>query len=130
MINSRGKTIKNKNCSQCGKIFACGNIDEGHSCWCNTYPPLFTSGTHDCLCPVCLKIACSKKIDAYVSSLTTEEAVNNKAKDLPKIDKLIEGLDYYYEDGKYVFTSWYHLKRGACCANGCRHCPYGYKKQI
>ncbi|MGW8121082.1 MULTISPECIES: DUF5522 domain-containing protein [Roseivirga] len=27
-----------------------------------------------------------------------------------------------------VFTAKYHLKRGYCCKNGCRHCPYGYKK--
>jgi hypothetical protein len=23
-----------------------------------------------------------------------------------------------------VFTARYHLKRGTCCSNGCRHCPY------
>lgn len=27
-----------------------------------------------------------------------------------------------------VFTEAYHLKRGYCCKNGCRHCPYGFKK--
>lgn len=32
--------------------------------------------------------------------------------------------DYYIEDGKYVFTSKFHLKRGHCCGSGCRHCPY------
>ncbi len=37
---------------------------------------------------------------------------------------LIEGTDYYIEDGKYVFTEAYHLKRGSCCNSGCRHCPY------
>ncbi|MER0438186.1 DUF5522 domain-containing protein [Emticicia sp. W12TSBA100-4] len=36
--------------------------------------------------------------------------------------------DYYYENGFLVFTSAYHLKRGYCCKNGCRHCPYGHKK--
>jgi hypothetical protein len=31
-----------------------------------------------------------------------------------------------YQDGSYwVFTSQYHLRRGYCCENGCRHCPYG-----
>ncbi|MFO0554945.1 MAG: DUF5522 domain-containing protein [Polyangiaceae bacterium] len=40
---------------------------------------------------------------------------------------LIEGEDYYVEDGKYVFTERYHLKRGSCCGSGCRHCPYGRK---
>jgi hypothetical protein len=37
---------------------------------------------------------------------------------------LVEGIDYYVEDGKYVFTEVYHLKRGHCCNSGCRHCPY------
>jgi hypothetical protein len=32
--------------------------------------------------------------------------------------------DFYIEDGKYVFTKEFHLKRGHCCANNCRHCPY------
>jgi hypothetical protein len=36
--------------------------------------------------------------------------------------------DYYYENGFMVFTEAYHLKRGYCCKNGCRHCPYGFKK--
>jgi hypothetical protein len=38
--------------------------------------------------------------------------------------KLIEGIDYYWENGLMVFTSEYHLKRGYCCDSGCRHCPY------
>lgn len=46
--------------------------------------------------------------------------------------KKIPGLDdedyYYTDDGFIVFTAAYHLKRGYCCKNGCRHCPYGYKK--
>jgi len=46
--------------------------------------------------------------------------------DLPP---LVEGEDYYLEDGKYVFTANYHLKRGYCCESGCRHCPYGFVKK-
>ncbi len=38
----------------------------------------------------------------------------------------IEGLDYTIEQGNYVFTRWFLLKQGKCCANKCRHCPYGY----
>ncbi len=40
---------------------------------------------------------------------------------------LIEGEDYYYEGGYMVFTKKYHLKKGECCGNGCRHCPFNYK---
>lgn len=43
--------------------------------------------------------------------------------------RLVEGEDFYYnEQGFRVFTEKYHLKRGFCCKNGCKHCPYGYDK--
>lgn len=31
---------------------------------------------------------------------------------------------YYLENGKVVFTPEYHLQRGNCCGNHCRHCPF------
>ncbi|HLD86644.1 MAG TPA: DUF5522 domain-containing protein [Candidatus Nanoarchaeia archaeon] len=37
-----------------------------------------------------------------------------------------------YQDPKtdlQVFTRIYLLKR-PCCQTGCRHCPYGFKKEI
>ncbi len=40
--------------------------------------------------------------------------------------KLIEGVDYYMnESGLLVFTELYLSKRGYCCKNRCKHCPYG-----
>lgn len=43
-------------------------------------------------------------------------------------NKLVEGEDFYYtEQGYIVLTAQYHLERGHCCGNGCRHCPYLYK---
>ncbi len=42
--------------------------------------------------------------------------------------QLIEDLDFYYnEQGLMVLTEKYHLERGYCCGNGCRHCPYDYE---
>ena len=35
--------------------------------------------------------------------------------------------DFYYEGPYLVFTEQYHLKRGSCCGNKCRHCPYKTK---
>jgi hypothetical protein len=32
--------------------------------------------------------------------------------------------EYYFEDGRMVFTATYHLRRGYCCGSRCRHCPY------
>lgn len=47
-------------------------------------------------------------------------------------EELSEEPDYYLnEDGLMVFTASYHLKRGYCCGNDCKHCPYEgkFKKQ-
>jgi hypothetical protein len=44
---------------------------------------------------------------------------------------LTEGVDYYIDKtGLMVFTEKYHRDRGYCCKSGCRHCPYGFKKNI
>jgi hypothetical protein len=41
---------------------------------------------------------------------------------------LIEGEDFYYnEQGLMVLTEAFHLKRGFCCGNGCKHCPYHFE---
>jgi len=37
---------------------------------------------------------------------------------------MTEGIDYYLESGKYVFTAHFLKSRGYCCGSGCRHCPY------
>lgn len=42
-------------------------------------------------------------------------------------NKLIESVDFYFENGFMVFTEKYHIGRGYCCGNGCRHCPFDYK---
>ena len=41
---------------------------------------------------------------------------------------LKEGEDYYFEDGLMVLTARYLLRRGYCCEQGCRNCPYGFVK--
>jgi len=44
--------------------------------------------------------------------------------------KLTEGEDFYFnEQGLMVLTAKYLLKRGWCCRNGCRNCPYGFRKE-
>ncbi|MCB0548440.1 MAG: hypothetical protein KDD19_12740 [Phaeodactylibacter sp.] len=48
---------------------------------------------------------------------------------MPKPPTLRKGTDYYIENGLFVFTEHFLLKRGYCCQSGCRHCPYGYKKK-
>jgi len=41
-----------------------------------------------------------------------------------KTEKLIEGIDFYFENGLMVLTEHFLKKRGYCCGNDCRHCPY------
>jgi len=35
-----------------------------------------------------------------------------------------EEPDHYFEGPYRVFTAAHHLRRGSCCGNGCRHCPF------
>lgn len=48
---------------------------------------------------------------------------NDEPYRFPKLEK-----DEFYlsPEGYVVFTEKYLLKRGYCCKNGCKHCPYNY----
>jgi len=39
----------------------------------------------------------------------------------------IQGIHYYLEGERVIFTALFHFQRGQCCGNGCRHCPYAPK---
>jgi len=42
---------------------------------------------------------------------------------------MVQGVDYYFnEQGLMVFTAAYHLNRGYCCKNKCKHCPWDFGK--
>lgn len=50
-------------------------------------------------------------------------------KQISKIEKL-DTEDYYYaKEGYIIFTARYHIKRGYCCNNNCKHCPYKKEKK-
>jgi hypothetical protein len=51
-----------------------------------------------------------------------------KDKDPESPLSVVAGKDYYLEGGLMVFTERFLLRRGYCCENGCRHCPYGFSK--
>ena len=47
----------------------------------------------------------------------------------PAGTNLVESEDYHLDEQKrMVFTAAFLLKRGYCCGNGCRHCPYPASK--
>jgi hypothetical protein len=49
---------------------------------------------------------------------------------LMSAQRKLEQDDFYYSpEGYIIFTEKYLLKRGYCCQNGCRHCPYGFNKK-
>ncbi len=49
-----------------------------------------------------------------------------RKKPSPQAGTLVPGLDFYWENGKMVLTAHYLKRRGYCCGNKCRHCPYGH----
>ncbi len=48
---------------------------------------------------------------------------NNNSTDAPG-EKFVEGEDFYFENDLMILTGSFLLKRGYCCDNGCRHCPF------
>jgi hypothetical protein len=74
-----------------------------------------------CLCRSCLNAASSvasqtDDMDAALIEIRRQRRLGGNQ---------LSPDDYYQdEDGNTVFTAAYHLKRGTCCQNGCRHCPY------
>jgi 2-iminoacetate synthase ThiH len=42
-------------------------------------------------------------------------------------NKLEENVHYYIEEDRVIFMALFHIQRGSCCGNGCRHCPYDSK---
>jgi hypothetical protein len=54
----------------------------------------------------------------------TEKKVREENRQSPKNERLVESVDYYFENGLMVLTAHFLKRRGYCCGNGCRHCPY------
>jgi hypothetical protein len=110
-----------KICPKCGNTFTC-KMGDIANCQCSTVgiseaTTRFLSTTHyDCLCKDCLK-----KIDHDIKAARNYHFPTQK-------EMFIEGLHFYKEGGNWVFTEMYHILRGHCCKNGCRHCAYGFKK--
>jgi len=48
-----------------------------------------------------------------------------KKQESQSASKQKEEKDFYIdEQGNVVFTKAFLLRRGFCCSNGCKHCPY------
>lgn len=62
--------------------------------------------------------------------MLVEGLMEKKTKNKQESNRGLLKEDFYLnEQGFMVFTEAYHRKRGYCCKNGCKHCPYGFLKQ-
>ena len=57
-----------------------------------------------------------------------KEILDREAESSKKVE-YTEGVHFYIEKGLFVMTEKFHIERGYCCQSGCRHCPYGFKKE-
>lgn len=111
-----------KYCSNCKTEIFCNHQDIA-KCSCSSVELSFetrkflTNSYFDCLCNQCLETINSKVAAAKSHSFPTQK------------NEFIEGVHFYKEGNMWVFTELYHLLKGSCCGNGCRHCVYGFKKK-
>ena len=111
------------NCSSCAGEFICEANSRDH-CWCMKFPAIMKNNTQqNCECPNCLSKSIANKLYVYISENELVDVLQFAEK--YKYQSIHEHIDYTIENGNYVFTEWYHLKRGECCDNGCQKCPFG-----
>lgn len=111
-------------CFTCGEKFDC-NSDR--SCWCKKLIQMTEIGIGSaCKCPNCL----SRDIQEYLSDHPDQATSFWKVQKTQGTGQVTEGIDYHInEAGNWVFTAYYHLRKGYCCQNGCLYCPYGFIKE-
>ena len=61
-----------------------------------------------------------------MESIHQSKGVDNKREE----SKKLLPSDFYMEGDRVIFTEEFHIKRGSCCGNYCRHCAFlpAYKK--
>jgi len=105
-------------------VISCGSEAEVGHCWCMDFPSIMPAEfDQDCRCKSCLAVIINERIQALIKSSQLNEMIELSYPFSNK-NKLIESIDYCIENSNYVFSAWYHLKRGHCCGNACRNCPY------
>ena len=109
-----------KVCPNCQQEFGCSN----EKCWCGEFPPVLPpSNDKQCLCSYCLTEQIKSEIEYYLATLDKEKIATVQQMGRPQ--RLIKGIDYEINDqGLWVFSKWYLLRKGACCGSGCTNCPY------
>lgn len=115
-----------KECTNCGSGLSC-EVTQIESCWCASYPAVLSPDEAEgCLCSKCLQEKLVPVMTKIIKDIKEGRRENDVAKLSAPLNKLIEGIDYYLESGRWVLTEWFFLKRGYCCGSRCRHCPYDH----
>ena len=119
-------------CPLCGGDNQC-RLAKGHlykgPCWCEQIVVpghILNRLAAQSVEPGCLCRLCLETVARVSASLNDPDTVLTELFRLTRPSgSILLPEDYYMdENGKMVFTAAYHLKRGNCCGNGCRHCPY------
>ena len=114
--------MRTKNCFKCEEQFDCG-VGTGQ-CWCMSYPPIMVPNIkQDCLCSSCLGISINERVGSLIEE-GGMKSFQKLAEPYRSPTNILKGIDYTIEAGLYVFTKWYLARRGECCNNGCKNCPY------
>ena len=109
----------NISCPNCENSLVCAT---DYTCWCHKLPHISLSQVDiECLCKSCLLTFQANVIN---QGQPISSDIMQQIKQLGSPAKPQEGIDYTMENGLLVMTRWYLLRRGHCCENGCRHCPY------
>ena len=108
-------------CERCGKEF---DSRSGYILSRRSFSVPAKNATTDFLKKTSWQALCSSCLEDIELILTSLEG-----EVFPRPTELKENYHYYIENEFCVFTERYHILRGSCCKSGCRHCPYGFKKQ-
>jgi hypothetical protein len=133
LSSSRREALsRDEQCPVCGSDNEC-RMAKGHlykgPCWCDEIivPSqvlrVLAAARLDpgCLCRRCLETAARISLNVNNSAAVRDQIQAMLASSQPTLKE----EDYYLDqNGNVVLTAAYHLNRGTCCGNGCRHCPY------
>jgi hypothetical protein len=119
-------------CPVCGGDNQC-RVAKGHlykgACWCaeiNVPSRIFSALSADCLEPTCICRSCLETLAQLSDEMGDPADIVSKIKKTLENSRLAAHEEdcYLDENENVVFTAEYHLRRGTCCGNGCRHCPF------
>jgi len=116
-------------CPVCGEANECrianGCLYKG-ACWCDQADVpahVLRFLVEGQLEPACLCRRCLATLAHDARSLDdTPQALARVPEEISRHSNLKDS--YLDELGRVVFTADYHLRRGYCCGNNCRHCPF------